>query len=152
LQNVNIFDNNFQIDPFFLPPRLNGEIYADFLQNELPHVRVQMIHQHDGAPAHFRRDVRDILNTRYRDRWIGRGGPVAWPPLSPDINVLDFFVWGYIKESVEPRRNDTENEVREAIIAVFEHHYTGNSAPRSTVQRAELCIREGGRHFEQFLH
>ncbi|KYM99939.1 hypothetical protein ALC62_09291 [Cyphomyrmex costatus] len=67
------------IGPFFLPPRLNGEIYADFLRNELPvlladvplYVRAQMIYQHDGAPAHFRRDVRDILNTRYRDRWIG---------------------------------------------------------------------------------
>ncbi|XP_018398740.1 PREDICTED: uncharacterized protein LOC108776576 [Cyphomyrmex costatus] len=115
-----------------------------------------MIYQHNGAPAHFHRDVRDILNARYIaiDTWLGRGGPIAWPPRSPDMNVLDFFVWGYIKELVEPRHSDTENEVREAIIAAFETITLEmeHRATRSTVPRAELCIREEGRHFEQFLH
>jgi hypothetical protein len=34
----------------------------------------------DGAPAHFNRAVRDVLNNTEHDRWIGRGGPPAWPP------------------------------------------------------------------------
>ncbi|KYN05077.1 hypothetical protein ALC62_04065 [Cyphomyrmex costatus] len=153
---------NQVIGPFFLPPRLNGEIYADFLRNKLPvlladvplYVRAQMIYQQDGAPAHLHRDVRDVLNTRYRDRWIGQGGPIAWPPRSPDINVIDFFVWGYIKELVEPRRSGTENEAREAIVAAFETITPEmvHRATRSIVPRAELCIREEGRHFEQFLN
>lgn len=29
--------------------------------------------------------------------WIGRGGPVLWPPRSPDLTHLDFFLWGYLK-------------------------------------------------------
>jgi hypothetical protein len=37
---------------------------------------------HDGAPAHFSRAVRDVLNSSYHDRWTGRGGPTAWPPRS----------------------------------------------------------------------
>jgi hypothetical protein len=40
---------------------------------------------HDGAPAHFSRAVRDVLNNTYHDPWIGRGGPTAWPPRSPDL-------------------------------------------------------------------
>lgn len=28
---------------------------------------------------------------------IGRDEPIAWPPLSPYINSLDFFVWRYLK-------------------------------------------------------
>jgi hypothetical protein len=24
-------------------------------------------------------------------RWIGRGGPISWPPRLPDITSLDFF-------------------------------------------------------------
>ncbi|GFV88973.1 hypothetical protein TNCV_4911751 [Trichonephila clavipes] len=25
------------------------------------------------------------------------GGPVAWPPRSPDLSPLDFFLWGAMK-------------------------------------------------------
>ena len=49
---------------------------------------------HDGAPAHFSTEVRDRLNNIYPLRGIGQGGPVAWPPISPDLKLLDFFLWG----------------------------------------------------------
>jgi len=39
------------------------------------------------------------------ERWIGRGGPIPWPPRSPDLNSLDFFFWGYLKETVYPEQN-----------------------------------------------
>ncbi|EZA49709.1 hypothetical protein X777_12223, partial [Ooceraea biroi] len=112
------------IGPFFFPPRLNGQIYSDFLENHLSILleniplllRTQMIFQQDGAPAHFSRQAREILNARFPDRWMGRDGPIAWPARSPDLNVLDYFVWGYIKNLVEHWRDGTEHEVREAII------------------------------------
>ena len=34
------------------------------------------------------------LNRVYREKWIGRGGPVAWPPRSPDLTPLDFSFGG----------------------------------------------------------
>ncbi|EFN72613.1 hypothetical protein EAG_02153, partial [Camponotus floridanus] len=66
------------IGPYFLPPRLNSEIYADYLQNTLVellenvafHVRTRMIYQYDRAPAHFCREIREILNARFPDRWM----------------------------------------------------------------------------------
>lgn len=117
-------------------------------------VRARLYFQHDGAPAHFCRQVRAILNAHYPNRWIGRGGPIIWPARSPDLNVLDFFIWGYIKNLIEQRRNDTDNEVREAIVAAF-NTITPNMAHRATrdiIRRTTLCIREGGQHFEKFLH
>ncbi|KAJ4440129.1 hypothetical protein ANN_08267 [Periplaneta americana] len=48
----------------------------------------------DGAPPHFGRHVRNHLNATFPDRWIGRGGPVTWPPRSPDLTALDSFLWG----------------------------------------------------------
>jgi hypothetical protein len=27
-------------------------------------------------------------------------GPTPWPPRSPDITPLDFFLWGYVKDKV----------------------------------------------------
>jgi len=153
---------NFQIGPHFLPPRLTGNTYAQFLENNLPilledvplRVRRELIFQHDGAPPHFSRQVREILHAHYPDRWMGRGGPIIWPARSPDLNVLDYFIWGYIKDLVEHRRDSTEAEVREAIRAAF-NTITPEMAYRATrniTRRAELCLREEGRHFEQFLH
>jgi len=36
------------------------------------------------------------------NRWIGRDDPTPWPPRSPDITPLDFFLWGYVKDKVFP--------------------------------------------------
>ncbi|KAG8228356.1 hypothetical protein J437_LFUL006807 [Ladona fulva] len=38
--------------------------------------------------------------------WIGRGGPIAWPPRSPDITPLDFFFWGFVKDRVYATKAD----------------------------------------------
>ncbi|CAL1261701.1 unnamed protein product, partial [Larinioides sclopetarius] len=64
------------------------------------HVRGNIWFQHDGAPAHFGLDDRSHLNRSYPHRWIERGGPVLWPPRSPDLSSLGFFLWGAIKSVV----------------------------------------------------
>ena len=99
------------IGPYLLPPRLNGKIYKIFLEETLPDlmddlplaVRQDMWFQQDGAPAHYTLEVQEFLNKTYPARWIGRGGPVAWPPRSPDLTPLDFFSWGYIKSLIYER-------------------------------------------------
>ncbi|XP_011636195.1 uncharacterized protein LOC105426598 [Pogonomyrmex barbatus] len=98
--------------------------------------------------------VWEILDTRFPDRWIGRGGPIVWPARSPDLNVLNYFVWGYIKASVEHKRDSTQDEVRDEIITAF-HIITPDMAHRATRQisrRAELCLQVQGRHFKQLLN
>ncbi|EZA59595.1 hypothetical protein X777_00264 [Ooceraea biroi] len=67
---------NQVIGPYFLPPRLTGDIYRNFIMNKLPilfadvplHIRRQLIFQHDGAPAHFSRQVREVLDAHFLDR------------------------------------------------------------------------------------
>jgi hypothetical protein len=49
-------------------PDLLVEIPLDF--------RINDWFQPDGAPPHFSREVREILNQQYPDRWIG---PQHWP-------------------------------------------------------------------------
>ena len=41
-----------------------------------------------------------FLNATFPNRSIGRDGPTPWPPRSPDISPLDFFLWGYVKDKV----------------------------------------------------
>ena len=54
----------------------------------------RVIFMQDGDPPHFSCFVTDILNERFPDAWIGRGGPIPWPPRSPDLSPLDFFPVG----------------------------------------------------------
>src|SRR5678816_129152 len=96
------------IGPFFLPARLTGDVYRQFLEHDLPtlledvplQLRSKMYFMHNGAPAHFSLVPRNYLNTVYPRRWIGRGGTEPWPPRSPDLNALDFFLWGHLKHLV----------------------------------------------------
>jgi len=90
------------IGQYIFPQRLTGDIYAKFLQDELPahlenfppQTRRQMYYQRDGAPPHFSPVVRQYLNHKFPNRWIGRGGAQNWPPWSPDLIPLDYQVWG----------------------------------------------------------
>jgi hypothetical protein len=54
----------FQVGPFEFPPRLNGEVYANFLNDEfLAHPWFQ----HDGAPVPYTRQAQQVLDRRYPD-------------------------------------------------------------------------------------
>ncbi|KAJ4426788.1 hypothetical protein ANN_26587 [Periplaneta americana] len=91
--------------PHVLVNRLTGQAYTNFLENTTPHVledtpliNRQHIHfLHDGAPAHFSRTARRYLDRRFPDRWVDRGGQIAWPARSPDLNPLVFYLWGHLK-------------------------------------------------------
>jgi hypothetical protein len=53
-----------------------------------------MWYQHDGTPPHYEHRVRNLIDEKFHGRWIGRGGPIHWPPRSPDLNTIDFFCGG----------------------------------------------------------
>lgn len=150
------------IGPYLLPPRLNGAAYLTFLEQVLPellhevplHVQHRIWFQHDGAPAHFSRHVRHHLDVKYPGRWIGRGGPIPWPPRSPDLSPIDFFLWGYMKSLVyeTPVESDTDLVAR-VVAASGEVETQGMLANvrRSLRRRCEACIMCGGRNFEHLL-
>lgn len=61
------------------------------MQGLPPEIRNHIAFMHDGAGPHYARVVFEHLNKEFPNRWIGRGGPMAWPARSPDLNPLDFF-------------------------------------------------------------
>nr|CAH7733872.1 unnamed protein product [Callosobruchus chinensis] len=150
------------IGPFELPDALNGEVYLDFLQNHLPSLlkdlplnnRREMWFQQDGCPAHYAHSVREYLDEEFPGRWIGRSGPISWPARSPDLNPLDFFYWGAVKEKVYFKAIESEFELREIIAEAAEFVNNGRFArkiARSLLKRCRACIATEGRHFEHLL-
>lgn len=149
------------IGPHFFEETLNGERYLQFLREDLPalfddvsyETRMNMWFQQDGAPPHFARLVRNYLNEQYPQKWIGRGGPVEWPPRSPDLTSPDFFLWGYLKDVVfrEPptTRDDMKVRITEACRAITPAML--EATVRNFKKRVRLCIRENGGHFEHII-
>lgn len=154
---------NRLVGPVIFPNRLTAQDYLNFLQNELAgllediplRTRLRMYYQHDGAPAHFGHTVKNWLNEHFPNRWIGRGGPVTWPPRSPDLNPLDYFFWGHMcnliyateinsREDLLDRINLTGNQIRENNFQILR-------ASQSIRRRSRLCIQQNGNLFEHLL-
>ena len=71
------------------------------------------------CPPHWGLIVCDILNKTFPNQWIGRNGPTSWPPRSPDITSLDFFLWGYVKDRVYRTPVRDVETFQSRIIDVF---------------------------------
>lgn len=100
------------IGPHFFRVTMNAERYLQFLTETLPDFldalplreRLTIWFQHDGAPCHSTRQVLEYLQDTFNGKIIGRYADVPWPPRSPDITPLDYFLWGYLKEKVYSHR------------------------------------------------
>ena len=93
------------IGPFFFYGTVNKDTYLRTLQEEAfpllnPDGHYLAYFQQDGAPAHYSLQVPNWLDTQFPGHWIGRRVPVEWPPRSPDLTPLDYYLWGHLKAMV----------------------------------------------------
>lgn len=85
------------IVPFFFTSTVTGENYVEMLQDYFQSSVPDWLdlndfwYQHDGSPAHYSRIAREYLEQIFPRRWVGRRGPVEWPPGSSDLSPPDFF-------------------------------------------------------------
>ncbi|KAJ4445736.1 hypothetical protein ANN_12421 [Periplaneta americana] len=82
-----------------------------FVQINTEAVHMERFTHAEMADMHFSIAVRNHLRATFGNRWIGRGGPVAWPPRSPDLTCLDFFLWGHMKQLVYETVVETEEDL-----------------------------------------
>lgn len=89
---------------FFAEASITSAVYLDMLEQfafpQIEDLQPDIVLQQDGAPPHWGLVVRAALDDKFPGRWVGRGGPIPWPPRSPDITPLDFFLWGFVKDVV----------------------------------------------------
>lgn len=144
------------IGPFFFEGTMTGADYLELLKNSVVERARDMFvddnfyFQQDGAPPHYHREVTSFLHENFPNRWIGRRGSVEYPPRSPDLTPLDFFLWGYLKDKVYGRKPKTieelKNAIKEECLGVPYNLF--EDVCDSVKQRCEKCLQESGRQFE----
>jgi hypothetical protein len=135
-----------------LDGNVTGDRYLRMLEEELwPEIADRddidkIFFQQDGAPAHYARQVRDWLNNAFDGRWIGRRGPIEWPPRSPDMTPLDFWLWGYLKDKVYAEKPRTIDELKQLIMEKMTEIPAEmiERVTESVTARMHLCIELEG--------
>ena len=99
--------------------------------------------------------MREFLIESFPNRWLGRGGPVARPPRSPELTPMDYYLWGHIKTLVYESKVDSRAALRRRVFVAAQHirnhPHNISSATESLLKRTKNCMATGGGHFEQVL-
>ena len=146
------------IGPYFFDDRtVNQKNYLEMLKcyfiPELRRTRRlrNTCFQQDGAPPHWGLEVRAFLDAHFPGNWIGRSGSISWPPRSPDITPLDYYLWGKVKADVFTRKPQTVEQMKSFITQSIQG--ISRSEIESTfdnfVKRLDWCIQAEGGHFQQ---
>lgn len=117
------------------------------------HERANQWLMQDGATPHTAKRVIKWLRDHFDERVISRLMDHPWAPHSPDLNPLDFFLWGHLKDKMSGEQFETldelKNRVQQLARAVTTqqcedtiHHF---------VYRLTSCLERGGGHFEHFF-
>ena len=146
--------HNRVIGPYFFEElTINQDSYLEMLNTfAFPILRTipQLVFQQDGSPVHWGLRVRETLDRTFQHRWIGRGGPVAWPARSPDVTPLDFFLWGYVKDQVFKtpvfELDELKQRIRDAVMKVNLNML--RNTWRELRTRLEFLIENKGQHIE----
>ena len=111
-----------------------------------------IIFKQDRAPPHWGLAVRDALDETFPERWIGRDGPILWPPRSPDLTPLDFFLWSYVKDivykTVVPNIDVLKTRIEDAIANVTVEML--QNVWREVEYRLDILRATNGAHVEVY--
>ncbi|GBN71402.1 hypothetical protein AVEN_149399-1 [Araneus ventricosus] len=77
---------------------------------------------------------------------MGYGICVEWPPRSPDLNPLDSFLWGYIKQRVYATLQELRNRITDACASVSPAML--HNVQREVQSRVQMYIIAEEQHFE----
>jgi len=83
--------------------------------------------------------------------WKGFG-PIPWPPRSPDLSPLDFFLWGYIKNIVYAEKIKNIQHLQERITSAIENVTRDmiQKMSQETEFRLDVSRATNGAHIEMY--
>ena len=102
--------------------------------------------QQDSAPAHKAKSVIKYLAENVPD-FID---PSSWPPSSPDLNPMDFSLWGILEENACKKPHKSVASLKRSLVREWNKIdvETLKKASNDFYNRVLKCIKAKGGHFE----
>jgi len=135
--------------------KVNGQYYRDVLlsQQILPAIKhvagdTFVFQQHDTL-SQCPKDTIKLLQQETPDFT----GPDLWPPNSPDLNLVDYKVWGVMQQKVCECRMNSVDELKPRLVEVW------NSLQQNIIdavinerrKQLRVCVHANKQHFEHLL-
>lgn len=101
--------------------KLNSEAYIEVLKNVVKPWMDEVaggrpyVFQQDSAPCHASKKTQAWLFENVYHHW----SPDLWPPNSPDLNPLDYFVWGVLERKINSTYHPDLNSLKASILEQF---------------------------------
>lgn len=142
-----------KMPPVFFPgnERVNGAKYLEILTNYvLPWIKdtygnTGWVFQQDGAPCHTANIVQNWMAANM-EFWPKN----FWPPQSPDLNPLDYGIWGILDGKVRATPHRNVDDLKAKIMEEWEAMEEAIVAKtcKSFRKRIEACIEANGGYIE----
>ena len=138
-----------KMPPYFFKPgeRVNADAYYKVLRyHVLPWLKANYpegnyVWTQDGAPCHTARKVQQFCKSNFAD---------FWPSSSPDLNPLDYAIWGVVEQATNKNPHPNVDSLKEAIKREW-HKMSANFVIDSCLsfrKRVEAVIANNGGHIE----
>jgi inhibitor of nuclear factor kappa-B kinase subunit alpha len=133
--------------------RITKEYYTENILESHLKVHGQSIYsnqpwtfQQDSAPAHKAKTTQDWCRANLTD-FIPES---LWPPSSPDLNPLDYSIWGILEARVNAKQHTSIESLKRTLIREWDRLPMKNvrAAIDSWPQRLRAVVKKKGGRFE----
>lgn len=139
---------------------VNSERYVEMLDNFLvPELQnfagynQRTWFQQDGATSHTSNTSLPRVREIFPNKLISRRGDINWPPRSPDLSPMDFFLWGYLKSKVYVNKPGSlvqlKENIRHEMAAITE--IMCRAVLRNFAVRLDECREREGLHLDDII-
>lgn len=154
------------VGPIFVDDKktIDGKVYNRILRQAIPEAKEKgmvdgFTRQQDKAPPHIHENLAHI-HEHYDGRVIAKGYPAKstkgtdWPPYSPDLSPMDYFLWGRVKDKVYKYKPKDLSELKDKIRDTMESIPEAELRPTidNFEKRLRLTISKKGDHIEDMIH
>lgn len=109
--------------------------------------------QQDGATCHTSNESMAAVTELFANKVISRRGTIEWPPRSPDLSPLDYYLWGYLKSVVYENKPTTLMALKQNITTEMAaiSRATCQGVINNLRSRFEECLQREGRHLDNII-